>query len=502
MPNPVMPLTKAEETLVAELNKTKTRGWVLDRLKTDLQTAIGIELATIPIYLYTYYSIVRNATSGEDVDPVQTYANMAGAAIMSVAVEEMLHMSLGCNILHAMGVPPQLYRKAPDSYPTELPHHRKQGPPGPDGKTEVKIPLAKLGFMQLWHFLQIEYPEQWDAPPQDDNWDTIGQFYSYIRCLMSTNFITDADFQRGAEANAMQPFNYSPNNVDTVYPPGKFDPWKPSKPAPLPSWAAKDKYPSGSDAALYLDSDDSHAGPNQLVTVRSRHQAFEAITTICDQGEGYPVPRVGPDEHDDFPAKNELSHYMKFLYLQASFVDYPTTKEKLPPQPPPPKPQLPTMSDPGLLASGMVIDFPDNPTAKGYPEEYRPFADFCSACFQYMLIMSETVYRVPHTEQRLFFNEGLHRSMIWILDKYARTIRNIPLANGKYMAPVFENIDLGPQRTSYLRFALYAAEAAKRADEVAKSDPKLAEIMGNVSYYAKLAIEGDRKLPDVARYWA
>ena len=72
MPNPVMPLTKAEEQLVAELNKTKTRDWVLGRLKTDLQIAIEIELATIPIYLYTYYSIVRNATSGEDVDPVQT----------------------------------------------------------------------------------------------------------------------------------------------------------------------------------------------------------------------------------------------------------------------------------------------------------------------------------------------------------------------------------------------------------------------------------------------
>ena len=502
MPNPVMPLTKAEEQLVAELNKTKTRDWVLGRLKTDLQIAIEIELATIPIYLYTYYSIVRNATSGEDVDPVQTYANMAGAAIMSVSVEEMLHMSLGCNILHAMGVAPQLYKKAPGTYPTPLPHHNRKGPPGPDGKTEVRIPLAKLGFMQLWQFLLIEYPEQWDAPPQDENWDTIGQFYSYIRCLMSTKFITDADFQHGAAANAMQPYNYSPNNVDTVYPPGKFDPWKPAPPGPMPSWATKDKYPSGSDAAHYLDSDDSHAGPTQLMTVSTRQKAFEAITTICDQGEGYPVPRVGPDEHDDYPAKNELSHYMKFLILQAHFVDYPKTKETLPKEPPRPQPQKPTMSDADLLASGMVIDFPDNPTSAGYPAEYRPFADFCSACFQYMLIMSETVYRVPPKEQRLFFNEGLHRSMIWILDKYARTIRSIPLANGKYMAPVFENIDLGPQRTSYLRFAVYAQEAAKRADEVAKSNPGLAGVMGNISYYAKLAIEGDRKLPDVARYWA
>jgi hypothetical protein len=101
----------------------------------------------------------------------------------------------------------------------------------------------------------------------------------------------------------------------------------------------------------------------------------------------------------------------------------------------------------------------------------------------------------------LFFNEGLHRSMIWILDKYARTMRNIPLANGKYMAPVFENIDLGPRQTSFLRLVAYARDAIKRADEVAKRNPSLAGVMGNIAYYAKLAIEGDRKLPDVGRYW-
>ena len=193
---------------------------------------------------------------------------------------------------------------------------------------------------------------------------------------------------------------------------------------------------------------------------------------------------------------------MKFVTLQAQYADYVGTSETLPPEPPPPAPQQPTVHDADLLKAQLVIDFPDNPTTASYPLPYQPIAAFCSACFQYMLIMSETVYRVPPKEQRLFFNEGLHRSMIWILDKYARTIRSIPLANGKYMAPVFENIDLGPQRTSYLRFAVYAQEAAKRADEVAKSNPGLAGVMGNISYYAKLAIEGDRKLPDVARYWA
>ena len=105
-----------------------------------------------------------------------------------------------------------------------MPYHDPQGPPGPDGATAVLIPLAKLSFEQLWHFLQIEYPEQWDTLPMDRDWTTIGQFYSYIRCLLRTSFLTDEDFRHGPADHAIQPYNYSPNNVDTVYPSGKFDP--------------------------------------------------------------------------------------------------------------------------------------------------------------------------------------------------------------------------------------------------------------------------------------
>lgn len=158
--DPVTRLTPAEQELVAQLDATSDRATVLKELKANLQTAIEIELATIPIYLYAYYSIQRNATSGEAIDRAQAFANKAGGVIMSVAVEEMLHMSLSSNILFSMGVAPQIYRHAPKAYPTGLPYHNPQGPKGPNGETAVMIPLAKLSFEQLWHFLQIEYPEQ------------------------------------------------------------------------------------------------------------------------------------------------------------------------------------------------------------------------------------------------------------------------------------------------------------------------------------------------------
>ena len=225
--DPLAPVTPQEAAMIATLSRL-SREQILKELKDNLQTAVWIELATIPIYLYTYYSIERVEKSGENIRPADLFANKAGGVIMSVAVEEMLHMSLSCNILYSLGVDPQLYRHSPDTYPTPLPYHNPVGPFGPDGDTAVKIPLSRLTYEQLWHFLQIEYPEKVNAVPQDKNWDTIGQFYSYIRCLIKCPQIADADFQvRGSGSNEyqIQPYNYSPNNIDTVHPKQAFDPW-------------------------------------------------------------------------------------------------------------------------------------------------------------------------------------------------------------------------------------------------------------------------------------
>jgi hypothetical protein len=539
MPDPVTPLTPSEQAFVDKINADWTRDDVLKRLRTDLQTAVEIELATIPIYLYAYYSLIRNNESGETISDAQLYANKAGGIIMSVAVEEMLHMSLSSNVLFALGVAPQLYGKAPAAYPTGLPYHNKVGPAGPDGQTAVEIPLAKLGFEQLWHFLQIEYPEQWNAAPQDSDWDTIGQFYSYLRCLISTKFLTDADFQQGAAAHAIQPYNYSPNNIDTIYPTAGFDPWKPAPPAPTPGWA--DPVQGAAAAAVYPDYADSHAGQTQLIAVQSVRDAAMAIDTICDQGEGTPVPDVGPSPDDD-PSKDEESHYVKFLTLQAQFADYAGTAEQRPAQPPAPSDVVqPAVTQQALLDAGVLVNMPDNPVASEYPELYVDIANFCSACFQYMLIMIETIYLVPPDRQKLFFNEGLHRSMIWVLDKYIRTIRQIPVPSGRYagtmMGPTFENVWLGDREDSFagltsygnaaIRAAklliaeLYGDEAAAEADEAIdpaatssdalkiEKDGDLIGVFNNVIYYINVALtkttaDGAHPmhLPDVGPYWA
>lgn len=508
--DPATQLTPAEQALVAWLNANKTRDQVLDELAADLQLALQVELATIPIYLYAYYSLQRGAVSGVEIDHKQAYTNKAAGVIMSVAVEEMLHMSLVANLIYATGGAPLLYGNSPKAYPTTLPGHNPIGPKGPGGGTAELIPLAGFSFEQLWNFLKIEYPEQYDAIPQDANWQTIGQLYSYVRCLVSTQFLTDADFQLGATSSAIQPYNYSPNNVDTIYPSGKFDPWKPAPPSPRPSWG--DGYRSAAKIAVFPSREDSHAGPAQLMTIGSRADALLAIDTICDQGEGYPVPGMGPSPYDD-PTKRELSHYVKFLTLQSQLARYNGTDETLPAQPPPPPPLLPTMTLEALVKAQLVFPFPTNPTVASYPSDLQPIATFCNALFQYMLIMTETVFRVPPENQKLFFNESLHRSMIWVLDKYIQTMRNIPLPNGDVMAPTFEFVDLGTQATSYAALVSCAQNAVNAAQALATSQStpqSLVWVYNNIIYYAGVSPAVNLPsgpasgpfLADVSPYWS
>src|SRR5438067_1296143 len=92
----------------------------VDDARRMLQTAIGVELGTLPPYLYALYSI-RPGTNPQ-----------AEQLIRSVALQEMIHMCLDCNILNALGGSPEIN---PQAYPGPLP-----GDIGPDGKP-LKIHL-------------------------------------------------------------------------------------------------------------------------------------------------------------------------------------------------------------------------------------------------------------------------------------------------------------------------------------------------------------------------
>jgi Ferritin-like len=473
--DPVRPPTLAEKRLIAHIDKTWTREQALSELKTHLQVAIEIELATIPIYLYAYYSIDRTP-NGFPGTPLSRFADRAGAAVMSVAVEEMLHMSLSSNVLFALGQMPQLYLRSPAPFPTNLPGHAKLGP---DAKP-MSLPLAKLSAQQLWQFLEIEYPAESDAPPEGGNWNTIGQIYSYVRCIILSKHIRDEDFRQGARLHQIQATNYSPNSIDTVYPQRSFN-----NECPVPAPAKH----SAAQVAGYMSREDSHAGRFQLLTIDSRAAALQAIQTIDAQGEGY-----GPSKFDD-PSHHEFSHYWKFLSLQSQLQGYDPKHERLPKRPKPPAPAKDPVSADALRT--VVFDFPDNPVAAAYPGGRRDVANLVSGLYQYMLIMTESIFLQPPEQQKTYFNQSLHRSMIWILDKIIRNMRVIYLddssasSSSPRLAPTFENLNLGPRDRAF-------ATLTAMCDDLNARYGNAAWYTAGLQYYVNMI----PSLPDVSGLWA
>lgn len=383
-------------------------------LLAHLQTALEIEYSTVPIYLYTYYSINRtpstfpDSISKERQAKIQTFANKAGGLIMSVAVEEMLHMALAANLIRGLGGKPDLnlYRQKSTVYPTPLPHHSKAFNPDPTApKGDFKVPLAPLSALQLGFFLGIEYPQKRNAKPQGSNWDTIGQFYHYIANKIEKE-TTDADYVDAQEQLGRDLGYYVPNNVDTIYP--------------------RHASQTGAKAAVYPDNADS----GDLRRVKDRKSALHAINTICDQGEGTP----GDAEFDD-KSKFEDTHWYKFKTIREEIGKF--SAEEL---------------------STFIHPFPSNPTIASYnpannPQavsahyDYRPFAIFCNAVFTYIFQLTQLSYELSGTPQHMVFNIGMHKAMIFVLDKVIGAMRYYNLdgngtsgsGTGPALAPTFEN---------------------------------------------------------------
>ena len=129
-----------------------------------LQSAIVLEHATIPLYLYALYSL--DATKNASIADI----------IQSVVIEEMLHMTLSSNVLNALGGSPQIDQPGfVPTYPGPLPGGVQGG---------LTVNLAPFSPQQLQTFLDIEEPE---TPlnikalhASETDTITIGEFYDAI----------------------------------------------------------------------------------------------------------------------------------------------------------------------------------------------------------------------------------------------------------------------------------------------------------------------------------
>jgi hypothetical protein len=142
-----------------------------------LQTAINVEFATLPPYLYPLYSI-RPGTNPA-----------AAGRLKSIALQEMIHMTLVSNILNALGGHPNLH---PPVYPGPLP-----GDIGPGGVPLVVhiLPFSRQAMEQGMAIETpenpIEFPIARARTAGEDEAVTIGQFYAALDELLSTLPATD-----------------------------------------------------------------------------------------------------------------------------------------------------------------------------------------------------------------------------------------------------------------------------------------------------------------------
>ena len=139
-------------------------------LRRSLQVAIELEHSTIPPYLYALYSL--RPGQNEEI----------GKLILSVVWEEMVHMSLACNILNAIGGAPSIDRSDfIPKYPGHLP-----------GTVEdaLVVHLAPFSPHLLKEtFMVIEEPETPNHYPvqptkllaTEQRKLTIGEFYTGIK---------------------------------------------------------------------------------------------------------------------------------------------------------------------------------------------------------------------------------------------------------------------------------------------------------------------------------
>lgn len=131
----------------------------VDDLRAALQCAIELEFAIIPLYLTAEWSVK------DQKDPVSDIVH-------EIAIQEMIHMALACNMLTAIGGKPSLtHRGFVPAYPCK-------GLPG-GIQPNLTVDLQPLSMDSLKVFLEIEYPAGGPIAA-DGAYPTIGDFYTAI----------------------------------------------------------------------------------------------------------------------------------------------------------------------------------------------------------------------------------------------------------------------------------------------------------------------------------
>ena len=224
----------------------------------NLQTAIELEHSTIPPYLAAYFTINQDTNS------------FAWNTIRSVFMEEMLHMTLACNILNAVGGQP--FIDNPEfipEYPTQFTFNDRS----------FDVGIIKFSKPAIETFLEIE-------KPSDEPLD-----------LMSENF-----------KNLMKPIDLKESTIGEFYQTIK------EQLKHLVAVHGEENIFNG-DPSLQITPKDYYGGGGDIIIVDNLETALLAINVIVDQGEGTDGSIYDGDEIF-FGQDQEVAHFYRFKEIE------------------------------------------------------------------------------------------------------------------------------------------------------------------------------------------
>jgi len=442
-----------------------------------MQQALEIEIATIPLYLHTYYSINRSPSQSElkpvikrrltalhmpmdklvskimsikefhvldddikeefnkllsqggaSVDEVTNLlstiiiisANKIAALIYSVFVEEMLHTALAANVLSGMQIPGADDCEAgeanfyfDDVLPT-WPFNWAGHDPA------ITLDLKPLSKEQLFSFVEVESPSRLpevDLPKGSKAipFTTIGDFYHAIQSVIANN-----DIRYLEDAPKLDPGKgyYAQNNINSTY------------------YGLEHQH-------VFENSEDA----GDLISVagqKAKLEALQALGLIVEQGEG--APNTSWDgktiECSDNPEKEhgELSHFVKFkrAYCLLSFLE-----------------EAGDLIEIDDIKSLFIHPSAANPTLgktyKSQPVLYS-IANLTNAAFSYIFVMLDRCYKTKDIKEKDKVFISIHKSMMWIISTLSQdlmpTIKYKHGAEQYSMSPTFEYYDFTQSSSS------------------------------------------------------
>lgn len=269
-------------------------------LETHLQAIVEVEMFTVPLYLTAVYSFTDAAlaysakdASGKTTTPLYDLQQNT----LSVAVQEMYHLQLACNLANAFQVSPRLPQlDVPAGVELTIPHLDPKG----------KKLTTKLGNLPqlIEAMIAVETPDpdpQFPVPNETATYHSISDLYhatlqllsKYLEAARSTPYALDPHF--------------TPDNKQIVA--------------------------------------DNFLAQYRYNTVSSRSDVIELTNAITDQGEGKPVstpvkskvakffavakaeheedsnavdPKYQPTPGSRFYKFDDRTHYARFLDIQAA----------------------------------------------------------------------------------------------------------------------------------------------------------------------------------------